>query len=109
MLQVLICIVLRGRLMSIPVYGLLAAINMALAKRVLSSTFSNFCNVVDGMAYIYAYTGSLSFYDSVQALFEAIIIAVSILVGNLLAVRQVNLKRILGYSSIAHFGCLLML
>jgi NADH-quinone oxidoreductase subunit N len=138
-----------------------------------------------GMAYIYAYTGSLSFYDSVQALFGAIkqpmvllglaliifavafklslapfhkwtpdvyagapapmatflataakvatiglfvrymlasgaimvdslvtiltIIAVlSILVGNLLAVRQVNLKRILGYSSIAHFGYLLI-
>lgn len=33
---------------------------------------------------------------------------ISILVGNLLAVRQVNLNAILGYSSIAHFGYLLM-
>ena len=38
-----------------------------------------------------------------------IVIAVlSILVGNLLAVKQVNLKRILAYSSIAHFGYLLL-
>jgi NADH-quinone oxidoreductase subunit N len=33
----------------------------------------------------------------------------SILVGNLLALRQNNIKRILGYSSIAHFGYLLVL
>ena len=32
----------------------------------------------------------------------------SILVGNLLAVKQVNLKRILAYSSIAHFGYLML-
>jgi NADH-quinone oxidoreductase subunit N len=38
-----------------------------------------------------------------------IVIAVlSILVGNLLAVKQVNLKRILAYSSIAHFGYLFL-
>ena len=38
-----------------------------------------------------------------------IVIAVlSILAGNLLAVRQVNLKRILAFSSIAHFGYLLL-
>ena len=38
-----------------------------------------------------------------------IVIAVlSILVGNLLAVKQVNLKRILAYSSIAHFGYLIL-
>ncbi|MFO1368020.1 MAG: NADH-quinone oxidoreductase subunit NuoN [Marinagarivorans sp.] len=39
----------------------------------------------------------------------AIIAVVSILVGNLLALRQNNIKRILGYSSIAHFGYLLVL
>lgn len=33
-----------------------------------------------------------------------VLAVLSILVGNLLAVRQVNLKRLLGYSSIAHFG-----
>jgi len=32
----------------------------------------------------------------------------SILFGNLLALRQTNLKRLLGYSSIAHFGYLLV-
>jgi NADH-quinone oxidoreductase subunit N len=37
------------------------------------------------------------------------IAVLSILVGNLLALRQNNIKRILGYSSIAHFGYLLVL
>ncbi|MDN3556078.1 NADH-quinone oxidoreductase subunit NuoN [Halomonas maura] len=32
----------------------------------------------------------------------------SMLVGNLLALRQANLKRLLGYSSIAHFGYLML-
>ena len=38
----------------------------------------------------------------------AAIAFVSILVGNLLALTQTNLKRLLGYSSIAHFGYLLV-
>lgn len=38
----------------------------------------------------------------------SIIAVLSIIVGNLLAVRQVNLKRVLAYSSIAHFGYLLI-
>lgn len=37
-----------------------------------------------------------------------VIAVLSIVVGNLLAVRQVNLKRLLGYSSIAHFGYILV-
>jgi len=38
-----------------------------------------------------------------------IVIAVlSVIVGNLLAVRQVNIKRLLGYSSIAHLGYILI-
>jgi NADH-quinone oxidoreductase subunit N len=37
-----------------------------------------------------------------------VLAVLSILVGNLLAVRQVNLKRLLGYSSIAHFGYILV-
>lgn len=177
-------------LMSIPVYGLLAythqrsrSLEAGIKYLVLSATAS--AMLLMGMAYIYAYTGSLSFYDNVQALMQAIqqpmvilglgliicavafklslapfhkwtpdvyagapapiatflatvakvatiglfvrylltsgailidsivtiitIVAVlSILVGNFLAVRQVNLKRILGYSSIAHFGYLLI-
>ena len=177
-------------LMSIPIYGLLAythqrsqSLEAGIKYLVLSATAS--AMLLMGMAYIYAYTGSLSFYDNVQALMQAIqqpmvilglgliifavafklslapfhkwtpdvyagapapiatflatvakvatiglfvrylltsgailvesivtiitIIAVlSILVGNFLAVRQVNLKRILGYSSIAHFGYLLI-
>jgi NADH-quinone oxidoreductase subunit N len=35
--------------------------------------------------------------------------ALSILLGNLLALKQRNIKRMLGYSSIAHFGYLLVL
>ena len=177
-------------LMSIPVYGMLAytyqrsqSLEAGVKYLVLSATAS--AMLLMGMAYIYAYTGSLSFYDSVQSLFIAlkqpmvllglalimfavafklslapfhkwtpdvyagapapmatflataakvatiglfvrymltsgailveslvtiltIIAVLSILVGNLLAVRQVNLKRILGYSSIAHFGYLLI-
>ncbi|WP_129141047.1 NADH-quinone oxidoreductase subunit NuoN [Modicisalibacter coralii] len=37
----------------------------------------------------------------------AVLAVVTMLVGNLLAVTQSNLKRLLGYSSIAHFGYLL--
>jgi NADH-quinone oxidoreductase subunit N len=38
----------------------------------------------------------------------SVIAVVSILVGNLLALTQTNLKRLLGYSSIAHFGYLMI-
>lgn len=38
----------------------------------------------------------------------SLIAIASILVGNLLALNQTNLKRLLGYSSIAHFGYLLI-
>jgi NADH-quinone oxidoreductase subunit N len=177
-------------LMSIPVYGLLAythqrtkSLEAGVKYLVLSATAS--AMLLMGMAYIYAYTGSLSFYESVQALMQnmnqplvllgigfivfavafklslapfhkwtpdvyegapapivtflataakvatigvfvryllasgailvdsivtilTIIAVLSILVGNFLAVKQVNLKRILAYSSIAHFGYLLI-
>jgi NADH-quinone oxidoreductase subunit N len=45
--------------------------------------------------------------EGIQTLLTVIAVA-SIVVGNLLAVRQVNLKRLLGYSSIAHFGYVLV-
>jgi NADH-quinone oxidoreductase subunit N len=177
-------------LMSIPVYGLLAythqrtkSLEAGVKYLVLSATAS--AMLLMGMAYIYAYTGSLSFYDSVQVLMQnisqpmvilglgliifavafklslapfhkwtpdvyagapapmatflattakvatiglfvrylltsgaillesiitllTILAVLSIVVGNLLAVKQVNLKRILAYSSIAHFGYLLI-
>lgn len=173
-------------LMSIPVYGMLAythqranSLEAGIKYLVLSATAS--AMLLMGMAYIYAYTGSLSFYESFQALMQnirqpmvllglaliifavgfklslapfhkwtpdvyagapapiatflataakvatiglfvrylltsgailveslvtiiTIIAVLSILVGNFLAVRQVNLKRILGYSSIAHLS-----
>ena len=38
----------------------------------------------------------------------AILAGASILFGNVLALRQSNIKRLLGYSSIAHFGYLLV-
>ncbi len=47
-------------------------------------------------------TGLLAMVGVQQALM--VLAVLSIVVGNLLAVRQVNLKRLLGYSSIAHFG-----
>lgn len=38
----------------------------------------------------------------------AVLAGLSIMIGNLLAVQQSNIKRLLGYSSIAHFGYLLL-
>lgn len=38
----------------------------------------------------------------------AVLAAISIIVGNLLAVQQTSIKRLLAYSSIAHFGYLLV-
>ncbi len=38
----------------------------------------------------------------------AVLAGISIVVGNLLAVQQTNIKRLLAYSSIAHFGYLLV-
>lgn len=177
-------------LMSIPVYGLLAythqrksSLEAGVKYLVLSATAS--AMLLMGMAYIYAYTGSLSFTAEPALLFKAftqppvvlglglvicavafklslapfhkwtpdvyagapapistflatvakvamlglfvryilttgmiwapsleiiltVIAVLSILAGNLLAVRQVNLKRILAYSSIAHFGYVLV-
>ena len=49
----------------------------------------------------------LNSYDSIVLVFS-IIAAATILVGNLLALLQDNVKRMLAYSSIAHFGYLLV-
>lgn len=185
-------------LMSIPVYGMLAytyqrskSLEAGIKYLVLSATAS--AMLLMGMAFVYAYTGTLSFYEinqqgvpalllvlqhieqhpfvivglamivfavafklslapfhkwtpdvyngapapiatflatvakvatiglfiryllssgiilipSIQVLMIVLAVA-SIIVGNLLALRQQNLKRILGYSSIAHFGYLLL-
>lgn len=55
----------------------------------------------------YVLSSALVLYPSVQLLLIIIAIA-SVLMGNVLALRQGNLKRILAYSSIAHFGYLLL-
>ncbi len=47
--------------------------------------------------------------SSKMMLVLGIMAALSILLGNLLALKQNNIKRMLGYSSIAHFGYLLVL
>ncbi|NPV49247.1 MAG: NADH-quinone oxidoreductase subunit N [Armatimonadetes bacterium] len=52
-------------------------------------------------------TDRLSEHASLYVLFVTVAI-VSMLVGNLLALLQTNLKRLLGYSSIAHLGYLLV-
>lgn len=55
----------------------------------------------------YFYTAGAQHFRSVFALFAIIAIA-SMLIGNLLALLQNNVKRILAYSSIAHMGYLLV-
>lgn len=55
----------------------------------------------------FAQTIGLQQYPIAITIFSAIAI-ISMLVGNLLALQQQNLKRILAYSSIAHFGYLLV-
>ena len=60
-----------------------------------------------GLFVRYLLSSGLILADSFVTLLT-IIAVLSILAGNLLAVRQVNLKRILAYSSIAHFGYLLV-
>lgn len=55
----------------------------------------------------YFYTAGAQHFRSVFVLFAIIAIA-SMLIGNLLALLQNNVKRILAYSSIAHMGYLLV-
>ena len=55
----------------------------------------------------FALTINLQQYPIAITIFSAIAV-ISMLVGNLLALQQQNLKRILAYSSIAHFGYLLV-
>lgn len=52
-------------------------------------------------------TIGLSNYPMVITVFSVLAVA-SMIIGNLLALRQQNLKRLLAYSSIAHFGYLLV-
>lgn len=47
-------------------------------------------------------------HTSIWGYLLAVIAFVSVVVGNLLALNQSNIKRLLGYSSIAHFGYLLI-
>ncbi len=47
-------------------------------------------------------------HHGIWPLLLAVIAFLSIVVGNLLALNQTNIKRLLGYSSIAHFGYLLV-
>ncbi|MFT5692776.1 MAG: NADH-quinone oxidoreductase subunit N [Oceanicoccus sp.] len=51
--------------------------------------------------------GNLAQFDNLLAALTVVAIA-SMLMGNLLALRQDNIKRLLAYSSIAHFGYLLI-
>ncbi|HJT75272.1 MAG TPA: NADH-quinone oxidoreductase subunit N [Chitinophaga sp.] len=55
----------------------------------------------------FAQTIHLQQYPLIIAIFSVIAIS-SMIVGNILALRQQNLKRLLAYSSIAHFGYLLV-
>jgi NADH-quinone oxidoreductase subunit N len=55
----------------------------------------------------YFYVSGASGFGSIQAVFAVIAIA-SMAAGNLLALMQTNVKRILAYSSIAHLGYILV-
>ncbi|HTN07825.1 NADH-quinone oxidoreductase subunit N [Agriterribacter sp.] len=55
----------------------------------------------------FAQSVNLQQYPLMMNTFSVIAIA-SMIVGNLLALRQQNIKRLMGYSSIAHFGYLLV-
>lgn len=55
----------------------------------------------------YLLTSGIIVVPSIQVILTILAVA-SIVMGNLLALRQQNIKRILGYSSIAHFGYLLL-
>ncbi len=55
----------------------------------------------------YVYLSGALQYSAVFAVF-AIVAVASMCAGNLLALRQTNVKRILAYSSIAHFGYILV-
>ncbi|MEK5790224.1 proton-conducting transporter membrane subunit, partial [Acinetobacter johnsonii] len=60
-----------------------------------------------GLFVRYVLSSGLILADSFVTIIT-ILAVLSILAGNLLAVKQVNLKRILAYSSIAHFGYVLV-
>lgn len=60
-----------------------------------------------GLFIRYLLTSGIIVVPSLQVILIVLAVA-SIIMGNLLALRQQNLKRILGYSSIAHFGYLLL-
>jgi NADH-quinone oxidoreductase subunit N len=60
-----------------------------------------------GLLLRYVLTSGTLVLDGMMLLFT-ILAVLSIVCGNLLAVTQVNLKRILAFSSIAHFGYLLV-
>ncbi|VFP86625.1 NADH-quinone oxidoreductase subunit N [Candidatus Erwinia haradaeae] len=55
---------------------------------------------------LFIYTSIINFEGIYFAL--SILAVASMLFGNLMALRQKNIKRILGYSSVAHFGYLLI-
>lgn len=55
-----------------------------------------------------AWTDSLFFFSELTFLLISIVAIVTMLVGNLIALRQYNLKRMMAYSSIGHTGFLLM-
>lgn len=55
-----------------------------------------------------SYGTTLFYFSEVFMLFLGIVSIVSMLVGNLIALRQQNVKRMMAYSSIGHTGFLLM-
>lgn len=59
-------------------------------------------------AFMRIYIESPALHDVLIQKVLTVVAILSIVIGNLLALTQTNLKRLLGYSSIAHFGYLLV-
>lgn len=60
-----------------------------------------------GLTIRFLFSSGILAMDGVRVILT-IIAVLSVIIGNLLAVRQSNLKRLLGYSSIAHMGYILI-
>src|SRR5690606_12341072 len=55
-----------------------------------------------------AWLPTLFYFSEVTFFFLVVVAIVTMLVGNLIALRQLNIKRLMAYSSIGHTGFLLM-
>ncbi len=89
----------------VPVTAFLAVVSktagFAIIVRILLTGFKDITEITDDNRLSYVLFDELSLYIGVIA-------AVTMIIGNTLALRQTNVKRMMAYSSIAHAGYLLI-